>query len=315
VRWIHLSDLHFNPKQDGTDTNCLREKLKEFLIDKQIKADKLFLTGDFRDASRQDDSNDNAEKVVKYIREISEIVGIADSDNIFCVPGNHDLDRCVNNRQELICKIKQSYTTKEGRFEHSSTLVDAFTFYKKVLNYLYGEKYTDALFEVYKTNPQRICCFEDCNIMMMNTEMFAGEIVTLRDGSPYVNDAGTIIAGSNYIFSTLFDVKKTKKPTIVLGHRGLELFEAREQRKIISIFKDNNICLYLCGHSHDLWYEEYGGIPQITVGCIKEADGVKAGFTIGDFFPENNTIQITAYTWDNNQWNNYSHFSKYGSTI
>ena len=30
MKWLHLSDLHFNPVQDGTDTNYLREKLKDF---------------------------------------------------------------------------------------------------------------------------------------------------------------------------------------------------------------------------------------------------------------------------------------------
>ena len=315
MKWLHLSDLHFNPVQDGTDTNYLREKLKDFLIEKGVQVDKLFLTGDFRDASRQDDSDENAGKVVQYIHEIAGIVGIVDLKNILCVPGNHDLDRYINNRQELICKTKRSYRTQDGTFKNPSILVEAFTFYKRVLNQLYGKEYTDRLFDVCKANPQRIYHYNDCNIMMMNTELFAGEIVTAGDGEKHENDAGTIIIGSNYVLSSLFDVKQTGKPTIVLGHRGLELLEATEQRKLLSIFRDNNVCLYLCGHSHDLWGEEYGGIPQITVGCIKEADGIKAGFTIGEFRSESNIIKIAAFSWDNNNWNDYSHFSKDGSTI
>jgi predicted MPP superfamily phosphohydrolase len=315
MKWLHLSDLHFHPVQDGTDTNYLREKLKDFLIEKRVHVDKLFLTGDFRDASRQADSDENAKKAVQYILEISEIVEIVDYKNILCVPGNHDLDRYINNRQELICKTKRSYRTQEGTFENTSVLVEAFTFYKRVLNQLYGKEYTEHLFDVYKANPHRICLYNDCNIMMMNTELFAGEIVTTGDGGKHENDAGTIIVGSNYVLSSLFDVKQTGNPTIVLGHRGLELFEATERRKLLSVFKDNNVCMYLCGHSHDLWYEEYGEIPQITVGCIKEANGVKAGFTIGEFCSGSNIIKVTAFTWDNNNWSDYSHFSKDGSTL
>ena len=41
-----------------------------------MRADKLFLTGDFRDASKQDDSEENAEKVARFIFEIAKIVGI-----------------------------------------------------------------------------------------------------------------------------------------------------------------------------------------------------------------------------------------------
>lgn len=315
MKWLHLSDIHFNSDKDGTDTNYLREKLKDYLIEKRVQVDKLFLTGDFRDASRQDDSDENAEKVVRYLREIAEIVGIVDLQSILCVPGNHDLDRYINNRQELICKTKRSYSTNNGTFENTSELVEAFTFYKRVIYRLYGKEYAALLFDIYKTNPHRIFKYKDCNIMMMNTELFAGEIVTASDGKKNENDAGTIIIGSNYILSALFDVKMTGNPTIVLGHRGLELFEATERRKLLSIFRDNNVCLYLCGHSHDLWCEEFGEVQQITAGCIKEADGVKAGFTIGEIHPESNTIKIAAISWDNNYWNNYSHFSKDGSNL
>ena len=76
MKWLHLSDLHFNPLHDGTDTIYLREKLKDFLIQREVRADKLFLTGDFRDASKQDDSEENAEKVARFIFEIAKIVGI-----------------------------------------------------------------------------------------------------------------------------------------------------------------------------------------------------------------------------------------------
>ncbi|MDR3601418.1 MAG: hypothetical protein P4L49_13215 [Desulfosporosinus sp.] len=150
---------------------------------------------------------------------------------------------------------------------------------------------------------------------MMNTELFAGEMVVAGDGKEHENDVGTIMIGSNYVLSLLLNVKQTGNPTIVLGHRGLELLEATERRKLLSIFRDNSVCLYLCGHSHDLWCEKHGEIPQITAGCIKEDYRVKAGFTIGEFCSESNTIKIDAFTWDNNNWNDYSNFSEYGSTL
>ena len=315
MKWMHISDLHFNPMQDGTDTNVLREKLKDFLSEKKVRVDKIFLTGDFRDASKQEDSDENAEKVVEYIREISKIVGIEDLQNILCVPGNHDLERNSGDRQKIICNTKRSYRPQDGIYDNMPTLVDAFTFYRRVLNRLYGQKYTDLLFDAYKANPHSIYQYSDCNILMLNTELFAGEMVQAGDGKQQENDAGTLIIGSNYVLSLLMNVKNTGKQTVVLGHRSLELIEAAERRKLLSIFQDNNVCLYLCGHSHELWFEEYGAIPQITVGCIREADGVKAGFTIGEIRPESNTISTTAYSWDNNYWNDYSHFSKKGSTI
>ncbi len=311
---VHLSDLHFNPLQDGTDTNYLREKIKKFLSREKIQVDKLFFTGDFRDAKRQDDTDENAQKVAQYILEIANRVGIVDSKDILCVPGNHDLNRDINNRPQLIRKTKNAYSSKNGTFEDTSDLVQAFTFYKRVLNQLYG-KCADELFEAYKVNPHRMYQYNDCNVMLVNTELVSGEIVTVNDGTQCENDIGTIIVGSNYIFSLLYDVKQTQKPTIVLGHRGLEFFEPTERRKIISMFEDNKVCLYLCGHSHDLWCEKQGDIRQITVGCISEDSGVKTGFEIGEVCSVDNTVKITAYTWDNNNWSDYTHFTKDGSTL
>jgi len=46
---------------------------------------------------------------------------------------------------------------------------------------------------------------------------------------------------------------------------------------------DKDVCLYLCGHSHDLWCDESYRIPQVIVGCIKQSNGVKVGFSIGEF--------------------------------
>ena len=63
--------------------------------------------------------------------------------------------------------------------------------------------------------------------------------------------------------------------------------------------------MYLCGHSHDLWYEEYGEIRKLLLDVL-EANGVKAGFTIGEFCSGSNIIKVTAFTWDNNNWSDYS---------
>lgn len=41
---------------------------------------------------------------------------------------------------------------------------------------------------------------------------------------------------------------------------------------------------------------------KITVGCIKQQDGVKVGFTIGEYSETNKSITIEAFSWENDRW-------------
>lgn len=316
MKWLHLSDLHFNPDDDGTDSNYLRDKLKDFLYQNQVVVDYLILSGDFRDASCQDDTDENAQKVAQFILGITKLVGITNTCNILCVPGNHDLNRDYNNRQELLITEKSKYQTEKGRFVNLPELVDAFSFYKKVLNFIYGTDFVNTMFDnCYKISPHKAVVTKDCNILLINTELLAGQSVEDASGNKCINDAGTLMAGSSYVLNELLTVKPTEKITIAVGHRGLDLLEPTEKRKLVNIFNDYGVCLYLCGHSHTLWVDDTLGVPQVTVGCIKQENGVRAGFSLGEFCVESNNINISAYSWENNSWNKYQHFYKGNSDL
>lgn len=316
MNWLHLSDIHFNPEGDSGESTYLRSQLSEFLKKKNFQVDKIIITGDLRDASCQDDSEESAKEVVKYIKGIAKDVGVERIDNIILVPGNHDLSRNYDGRQEIICNNKRDYRSNEGDFNKLDVLVDSFVFYKRVLMEIYGEDETNNLFEnVYKINPHKYNMFKHVNVLQMNTELLAGEIVTDSLGNERVNDEGSLVVGSKYIINALMNLKHNNKPVIVVGHRGLEQLNSEEKRKILKLFKDYNVCLYLCGHSHDLWCDETYEIPHVTVGCIKQANGVKAGFSYGVVDENENSITINAYSWDNNCWSEYSHFSKFGNTL
>lgn len=156
MKWLHLSDLHFNPNGDGTDSIFLRNSLIKFLKNNGIVADKIFITGDFRDALRQVDSDENAEIVAKYIFELADSVGINDVSNILIVPGNHDLNRDYTERQKCIDDIKTNYNTSKGDIPNLDILINSFEFFKRVLKYIYGENEAINQFEnLFKINPHK----------------------------------------------------------------------------------------------------------------------------------------------------------------
>lgn len=46
IRWLHISDLHFNYSDD--ETECMRETLIPFLNSLGLSIDYIFCTGDIR---------------------------------------------------------------------------------------------------------------------------------------------------------------------------------------------------------------------------------------------------------------------------
>ena len=53
MKFIHLSDLHFNPTGDGRTSRKVREELISYLRDLQLDVDELLITGDYRHARFQ----------------------------------------------------------------------------------------------------------------------------------------------------------------------------------------------------------------------------------------------------------------------
>ncbi|MDR2711766.1 MAG: metallophosphoesterase [Clostridiales bacterium] len=116
MRWLHLSDIHYNPKKDGSSTNNLRKCLIPYLLKKDIQVNELFITGDFRFAKEQPDTDENALAAVNFIKEIAINVGVkdrkgnADVKYIHIIPGNHDLERGkrITSGHQLLHKVKKN---------------------------------------------------------------------------------------------------------------------------------------------------------------------------------------------------------------
>lgn len=315
MKWLHLSDLHYNPTIDSTDSIYLRDRLIVFLQERQIKVDKIFITGDFLDASCQDDTDKNAENVTNYIFQIADAVGIKDYTNILLVPGNHDVNRYYSERQKCIQEDKKKYSPSIGTLENLDIFISSFEFYKRVLKYAYGESEAINQFEnLFKINPHKYNIYDNYNVLLLNTELLSGQ-VAICNGDEIIIDEGSLITGSRYVINSLSNMRYSKNPTIIIAHRGLDQLNVEERNKLLNIFRDYNVCLYLCGHSHKLGLDNSYLTPQVTVGCIKQDNGVEVGFSIGEFDVSKKLITISAFSWNNDCWKEYTHFCDNGYSI
>lgn len=285
--WLHLSDIHFQPKSETFNDVQIRKSLPDYLKILNPQCDAIFITGDFRYAPKKEETS--ASEVIEYIDTILSAVNVK-NDRIYVVPGNHDLNRS-KMRSMLLKGVKEEYNTHEGVIDNGvkNHLLKDFVFYNSI-----QEQFKRGL-KLGDQNPHGIIDVGPCYILMLNTALIAG-----TDG-----DEGHLIVGSKYLCD-LLENESIKKPVIGIGHHGLDMLEHDEKNNISNYLEKKGVMLYLCGHTHDNWanaFSENG--RQVTVGCMSQGiDNVKAGFSIGTL-SDTGDVQIESYMWDKgtSTWN------------
>ena len=117
VRWMHISDLHLN--SDEMETELLRDELPGFLQRGGIRCDHVFCTGDIRYAPAGGFPGDCAEYIEKLCRSVH-----VSAENLFMVPGNHDVNIYSDGRAEAIARMYNAkdpgssyYDSRGGKIE------------------------------------------------------------------------------------------------------------------------------------------------------------------------------------------------------
>lgn len=108
LNWLHISDIHFNPKTDWRDCSA-RESLIDYLSgmfkkDATLRPDFIFCTGDI--AFGENDKlllSDQYKQAQDFFDKLTVICGKNENtplpkDRIFVVPGNHDINRKYVNK-------------------------------------------------------------------------------------------------------------------------------------------------------------------------------------------------------------------------
>lgn len=275
-KWVHISDIHYKVNNE----DFINEQRKSKLIDKLNtlhNVDALILSGDFRYAP----SGGNVSATVKYILSLAQSLKIKE-DQIFCVPGNHDLDR-DDLRTFCLEGVSKTYTPDKGNISEKplKELTNGFSFYVEIEKAIHDGKslFTEnnGLHYTLKLN--------NCNLVLLNTALLAGTD----------SDQRALIIGMHYLKSAIQSINK-KKPTILIGHHGLSFLEPEEHKAVKFFLADNNINLYLCGHEHASWYEDWGkGIHQFTAGCVDKDKG-EGGFFEGEL-TDSGQANIYLHKW------------------
>ena len=93
LTWLHLSDLHASERSDwdaGRVLKSLLEDLRVLRDEHELRPDLLIFTGDAAFAGRADEFDTAG----RFFEEVRDACGV-ERENVFLVPGNHDVDRSV----------------------------------------------------------------------------------------------------------------------------------------------------------------------------------------------------------------------------
>ena len=288
MKWLHISDLHYNPPGQTYDTGKMREKLYEYIDKNNMSVNEVFFTGDFRFA--KDANSVTAVQAASELRDIASRAGVTKNSHIHIVPGNHDFTRI-----EGVGNDKRTPTLDNARARYSDSgvftgMVDGvgisyidylwnrFDFFRDVANELGSIMWQDS-------GLHHIREFSGYRVIYLNTAIACG-----RD-----DDRGYLVIGYENLYQILKDCNKSI-PGIVLGHHELASFPASERNKIIDILNNNNVVLYLCGDAHGGDAVSFGSFVQITAGCLSIADKTEPVFYIGEISDAG--IWIKAYKYD-----------------
>ena len=279
LRWIHLSDIHFSRKEKYATQrmqDTILEKIGEVSKGKPI--DMVFITGDLAFQGGAYDSN-----LKMFIETLMEMLTIS-PDELFMIPGNHDL--CRSQMRTLTIE-----GTRKGDFKFEKDTIKQlqkdFKKYKAFYKKIKGEN-ADYIYKLIKKDKY--------NVFLMNTAFTAGTN----------SDEGNLILEKECFYDEIKLLKDQKcSVNIAIGHHPISHFVEADRQKIWNLFNDYNIDFYLCGHLHKGAYDfDSSGertIPTYQCGSGKVDSYATVTFFVGELDIEKKTGKLVSYKWMPNE--------------
>lgn len=288
VKWIHFSDLHFN--KTNINTRLLRDSIKSFLKEKNIKCDYAFFSGDLRNAPDKCFQKDS----VKYLKELCEAVEVS-TDRFFMVPGNHDIDRDIEKRDRAVKRILNNYGKEKGYYDPEEGKIRE----EDLFDIKIGQaEYLKIIEEFYQEYPERIEKYKEIGHFLIETEDF--NIIHLDSTITYTTgQEESLVIGTDLLYSLLEKVNPHKF-TIILTHYPYESLKPEEKTEICRILEQFGVQIWLSGHLHDALVQMHRkAFHEFQCGNLL-TDGGAPNVLIGQLDTETGCGEVRAYIWQKN---------------
>ena len=280
VRWIHISDLHINNNSE-VETRLMRMKLPIYIQNLGQQFDYIFCSGDLKDWD-----GSYTEDMYNYFLQICDAAKV-DLDNLFIVPGNHDVDISDPKRNEIISKItdynSKYYDPAIGSFksEDLSVLQSGEKEYLTFIEKLLGSHRIKKAHLVHLIESRK-----DLNILLVDS--------TLSYGKDRVRD---FVIGTQYLLDAL-EKCDLSKPTILLTHYSFDFLSQDERSEVELLISTFNVDLWLAGHEHEnLIRVQRDKFIECQSGNVSYQYGTTSCFLVGEIDLDSGTGIIRAHAW------------------
>lgn len=254
--WVHLSDIHMGhgDAEHGWNQKIVLAALQEDIQDAASRGvpaiSAILVTGDlaFSGGAR---SHDEYQRVGSWLGEIAELLSLG-SDKIFVIPGNHDVQRNVEEEDEDVARLLMSLRSDEKRIDNAlSDGTERVLLTKRVQNYLdfakeFAPTNADAASEAYKLFwTHRI---EASEVLKVRLAGFNTALLCAKEVDEY-GDLGKLQLGQEQIARafTQTPIVRDQEVVIALSHHPLNWLRDKD-RASLAIRRYAHV--HLCGHVH-----------------------------------------------------------------
>lgn len=293
INWLHISDLHLG--SEGTITNIMRDELPIYLKRLGVKCDYVFCTGDIRTANVN--PHLFTDDMAAYLISICEAVQTS-VDRLYIVPGNHDVDRDVDGRHDVIRKVlydgKGYYHPDNGIIEPEDLSV-----------IMTGEKdFLSFLSKIYDAD--RLKLYGNPKMPHFNIETEHFNILHVDTNLAYTSgqEHNDLFVGTKLLYDAIHTLNKNK-PTILLSHYPVTSFLQGERKVLSTMLQHNGVQLWLAGHEHDQVLQKVHYIYSLQAGVLRNEQGVHSSVLLGQYDPTTCMCSVYAHTWFDEGWAKY----------
>ena len=302
---LHLSDLHMIGSPNG---NNMKRAIWDFAKEHFAKLPKesklLVLTGDFHNFT------DTDYKSADFISTLCEKMGIELSEDVFVVPGNHDVDRASTGdtfRKLAIRAVRgnppELNTDGQARNDYMTKFLSFYEGYQAFVKEL--GIYSDDDMKQKKPVSVHVRTWRNrLHLLHLNTALIADG--NNPDGSRKKQMTDTLSVTTDEIQE---QIEAGGLPCIALGHNNLyDMYETQWQEGIRGAFR--NVSAYLCGDRHEtdieprertFWLGSNSTIPNLCAprGSADNTDKEsQLGLLLHEWDMDTSKAKWTLYTWN-----------------
>ena len=262
IQWLHISDFHLQEEQSKRQNAVLDAMLEDIARRRRdgLAVDFVLVTGDLAASGKASEY-----KLVKeFLDKLSSTIGLS-SDLIYCVPGNHDVDRarqqmCFRGARSALQNQTNVYSFLENAEERETLLTRLGSFRLFQECYFAGQRREptgDALGYVAALEVRDI----RIAIIGLNSAW-------LSEGGP--SDDRQLLLGEPQVVSAIELVNATDAHLVIgMTHHPFDLL--REFDRMQAAHRLNDVCdFFHCGHLH---VPDASSVVTHSTGCLVLAAG------------------------------------------